>query len=128
MSSTEGIRKGHPQGVRLGNPSHRQTRMAARLERRGLAESPSATTTVIIGGIHRCSWGSCKDTPAAITGAWLAMAAHVGGVVALASELHVTRNTVYVWATTSRRPHPAIVEFVNAWARRRKLEEPWGSR
>lgn len=48
-----------------------------------------------------------------------------GGVGALAKALGVGTASIYRWGTGGATPIPAIARGVNAWARRRKLPEPW---
>jgi hypothetical protein len=54
------------------------------------------------------------------------MAASAGSVADLAIALDTTPMTVWRWAHGEARPRYAMMrEAVNAWARRRKLPEPW---
>ena len=66
-----------------------------------------------------------RGKPTALTGAWLALVQHAGGVRELADALHVDRTTLTRGGTGKRRPSAAVVEAVNGWARRRQLAEPW---
>lgn len=63
--------------------------------------------------------------PTALTGPWLAMAEHAGGVSELAEALGVTRGALYRWAVGTRTPHATIRGLVTMWARRRGLADPW---
>jgi hypothetical protein len=53
------------------------------------------------------------------------LAEHAGGVEALATALGVAVSTVRAWGAGTRMPGPIVRRHVNAWARRRGLQEPW---
>jgi hypothetical protein len=61
-----------------------------------------------------------------LSGAWAACASHAGGVATLADEWGITRQTLHAWATGANVPQRLVRSGVNAWAKRRGLEEPFG--
>jgi hypothetical protein len=58
---------------------------------------------------------------------WSELALAAGGVSSLALEFEVTRLTIYRWAHGEQTPSAIVQRAVNAWARRRKLAEPFAS-
>ncbi len=63
--------------------------------------------------------------PTTLTGAWLAMAERAGGVVALARELQIGRETLRRWAAGGQEPGGPARALIATWCRRRGLATPW---
>lgn len=60
-----------------------------------------------------------------LTGPWLALAQHCGGVGPLAQELGVSARTVARWADGTRTPGAIVQHAVILFARRRGVELTW---
>lgn len=56
---------------------------------------------------------------------WLSAAEHVGGPIALADALHMSRAALWRLAHGTRQPSALVANTVNAWFRRRRLKEPF---
>jgi hypothetical protein len=57
---------------------------------------------------------------------WRALADALGGVGALAAECKVDPKTVWRWANEENVPSAVTRKYVDALAKRRGLDPPWG--
>jgi hypothetical protein len=65
--------------------------------------------------------------PSTLPAPWDELALAAGGVSALAGEFEVARLTLYRWAHSEQIPSALVQRAVNAWARRRRLAEPFAT-
>ena len=63
--------------------------------------------------------------PTTLPSPWRELADHVGGVMALAAALGVSRRALERWGDGTRRPSAIVRQHVNAFARRRGVAAPF---